>query len=328
MIKKARHTRLIIQMEETLLRRLPNNHPKRPDILKSLERNWKGYRGEQSLDYYLKFLPERDYLHFQDLAIPYQDTSFQLDSLLLTPSLAIIIESKNFHGTLIFDERSGQFLRENDQQQKEGYSNPIQQAKRHKYLLEKWLLEQNVKSFPIRYLVSISKPTTIIKTEPDSSKMYDIVVHAERVPDKIKEIEAKYPQKVLSSYLLNRLSHLLIEAHVPTDSDTNILQTYGINPSEILIGVKCPQCGEYSMIRKHGTWACPKCIAEDKKAHAQAIYEYLLLYHTITNRQCRDFLQLVSENTAKRLLTQMNLPYKGATSNRTYHRPTDLDIFK
>ncbi|MEW9669496.1 nuclease-related domain-containing protein [Ammoniphilus sp. 3BR4] len=133
MIKKPRTIPLIILMEEALLRRLPLNHPKREEILRNLEKRWTGYRGEQNLDYHLSFLPEKDYSLFQDLRLIQAKQTCQLDTLILSPHFALIIESKNIYGTLFFDQHSRQLIRTNKKQEEEGFPDPIMQAKRHKH---------------------------------------------------------------------------------------------------------------------------------------------------------------------------------------------------
>lgn len=68
-----------------------------------------GYRGEQSLDYYLGFLTNYFILH--DLRLPDRDHHFQLDTLLISPYFILILEVKNISGTLIFDDHFKQLIR-------------------------------------------------------------------------------------------------------------------------------------------------------------------------------------------------------------------------
>lgn len=72
MIIKERKVPLSIQTREALLRRLPPNHPKRPEIKEDLKIAQAGYNGELNLDYHLAFLPEKDYRIFHDLRLFHQ----------------------------------------------------------------------------------------------------------------------------------------------------------------------------------------------------------------------------------------------------------------
>ncbi|WP_090970907.1 MULTISPECIES: hypothetical protein [unclassified Bacillus (in: firmicutes)] len=59
MIVKNRTIPLRITMLQAILRWLPKNHPKRPSIEAELARREAGFRGEESIDDYLDFLPEK-----------------------------------------------------------------------------------------------------------------------------------------------------------------------------------------------------------------------------------------------------------------------------
>ncbi|MGG1572383.1 nuclease-related domain-containing protein [Fictibacillus sp. NRS-1165] len=88
MIVKPLKIPLIIEKTEALLRRLPQHHPKRPIIEKELASRYKGYRGEQSLDFYLQELPPKNHLIFHDIRLSVLNTEFQMDLLILTPLLS------------------------------------------------------------------------------------------------------------------------------------------------------------------------------------------------------------------------------------------------
>lgn len=64
MIKKERKIPLSIQKIEALLRRLPDDHPMRDKMKEDLAKSWAGYRGEQSVDYYLSFLQKKNLLFY------------------------------------------------------------------------------------------------------------------------------------------------------------------------------------------------------------------------------------------------------------------------
>ncbi|WP_213020645.1 nuclease-related domain-containing protein [Siminovitchia terrae] len=85
MVKKARAVPLRILVLEALLRRLPIDHPGRGTIEADLIRRKAGFKGEQSLDYFMRHLPFNGHYIFQDLRLPLSDNIFfQIDSLLLS----------------------------------------------------------------------------------------------------------------------------------------------------------------------------------------------------------------------------------------------------
>lgn len=70
---------------EASLRRTSRNHPTRGKREEELAMSYAGFRGEQSLDYFLDHLPHQDHVIFQDLRLPIStNTYFQIDFLLLS----------------------------------------------------------------------------------------------------------------------------------------------------------------------------------------------------------------------------------------------------
>ncbi|MFD2625054.1 nuclease-related domain-containing protein [Salibacterium salarium] len=53
-----------------MLRRTSPTHPERPKIQEQLAMSYAGYRGEESMNYHLSFLPDDDYYILHDLRLP------------------------------------------------------------------------------------------------------------------------------------------------------------------------------------------------------------------------------------------------------------------
>ena len=86
---------------EALISRLPAQHSYQKFLEVELHRTSAGKRGEEKL---LKKLAEfnwkENHLILPDVSLSRGDVKIQMDSLLLTHSQAIIIESKNIHGKI------------------------------------------------------------------------------------------------------------------------------------------------------------------------------------------------------------------------------------
>lgn len=311
-------TPLHIRKEEALLRRLLSNHYKRGDIKESLRKAYAGLRGEANLLYHLGYLSKNENVILHDVRLKNHERNFQIDILVLTPYFILIIESKNFSGTLYFDQISNQFIR-TYQNQEEGFSDPIKQVMRQITNLKKWMAEKKLKPFPIEYLISISNPSTIMKTNPGKEGIFQRILHAEHIPEKIKELTASYKEKSLSPYLIQKISILIEQDRTPISID--ILKKYDIQPSELIQGTICPSCNTPPMQRIHANWYCLTCKATSKEAHMQSIYDYLYLFDTMTNKQCRQFLNITSIQTCTRLLDNMNLPSTGQGKTKIYLPP-------
>jgi hypothetical protein len=62
----------------------------------------KGLGGEKKFDDMLKILPD-DWLIISDLMLKYNNTEFQIDSLLIFHGTVLMIEVKNYEGDYIFE---------------------------------------------------------------------------------------------------------------------------------------------------------------------------------------------------------------------------------
>ena len=315
MIVKRRKIPLRIMINDAVLRRLPQTHPKCTEIKQDLLKSRAGHKGEQELDYFTSMLHEDDFHIFEGLRLNIGDTHFQMDSLLLSPAFALIIEAKNMAGTLSFDSGFNQMSRTyNDQT--DTFEDPTLQAKRHRLLLKKWLKLYHLPDIPIEYLVFISNPGTALRNPLNNQEIYQRVCPPGKIIFKIEDFLSKYQKDILSGKEHKKLSKLLAKSDVPLGSHLDQLK---IAPSEYITGVQCPTCSLYAMERYSGTWNCKHCNTTSKDAHKQALEDYFLLISpTITNNQFRKFIHLDSPKLATKLLVNLKLPSQGTTKNRVY----------
>lgn len=325
MIAKERIVPLRLLKMEALLKRLPQNYANRPLIEQDVAKRKAGYAGEKASDYYVHKLPDKEFTIFHDLRLHNGGHFFQLDTLIISSTFALILEIKNIKGTLYFDSTFKQLLRMNDSNE-EGFLDPISQAHQQKNAFRKWLNSMGI-SIPIEYLVVISNPSTIIKTNEHNYEALKRVTHAHNILDKIAPIQKKINKEVLSFKEITKIKRHLLKKHI--HQQINILEFYKIRQEDILTGVQCPNCCALPMKRQHGTWYCTFCRQKDKNAHQQALIDYLLLFDsTISNQKFRNFLQLSSENIAKKLLRSTNLPHSGSNKGRIYHLSPLLQEYK
>ncbi|MGG3940255.1 nuclease-related domain-containing protein [Peribacillus psychrosaccharolyticus] len=89
---------LSIQVLEALVRRLSPKHPRIDEIKEELRITKAGYRGEQSLDYFLGALSSKKYTIFHDLRLPYTPNTepyyFQIDILLVCSTHLLMFRSQ------------------------------------------------------------------------------------------------------------------------------------------------------------------------------------------------------------------------------------------
>ncbi|MCS0790241.1 NERD domain-containing protein [Cytobacillus firmus] len=242
---------------------------------------------------------------------------FQIDTLLLTKEFAMILEVKNWNGTIFFEPEFHQVIRIHNEKE-ETFYDPISQAEHKSRQLKKWLAANGFPDIPIEFAVIISSPSTIIKSP--SKQTSSKVLHAHRLLSKLTSIEKSYSIERLNEKQIKKISHTLLKKHVEHEMD--VMKFIKINPDTILTGVHCPQCGSLPMIYHWGQWRCPVCKTTSDTAHHQAVEDYFyLIKPSITNAEFLKFTHLTSVFSASRLLGQMNLQQGGEKKNRYYIKP-------
>lgn len=306
-----------IQALEALNRRTSVHHPKKKHIEEDVRKSIAGFKGEMEVNRHLKRLHNPDYMIFHGLRLSEMyGEHFQMDFLIISPSFFLIIEVKNYAGEIFLERDYPQLI-----QIKNGvttaYKDPIIQVVRQKNLFLEWLQLNDFPAIPIEHLVVIANQSAIIKASPKHFLIFDVLINSDYLSLKIEKLQQKYQSEKFRYKELLQLSNLLLKSDAPLQ--TNLLQKYNLNESELLNGVHCPQCFELPMLRKIGTWICNSCGHTSLDAHLPSLLDYTLLKkQTITNRELRLYLGIESETIAHRILTSMALKFTGITKNREY----------
>ncbi|MEH7082313.1 NERD domain-containing protein [Neobacillus drentensis] len=298
-----------------LLRRLPKNHPIRPTIERDLKSWLKGYYGEKECSYYLSLLPEDQYYIFHGLRL-IDKKPFQIDLVVLSTRFIFMGEVKNLSTKLIFHKESNHVTKEFNNEE-EGISNPVLQVKRQQIQFVNWLRKMQLLGLPIERVVIISKSTTRIETTPDNLQIFNDVIYAESLLDKIEEMECKHQKPAFSKRKLAQLVDLLLAHHQTPIPD--ILQAYKLSKDDISTGVLCPKCPTGAMAFYSAKWNCHICGYSSKIAFFPTVDDYfLLLGPTITRKQFAEFLHINSPFIAGHQLRSLNLPSSGSKRGTKY----------
>jgi ribosomal protein L37AE/L43A len=317
MISKKRSIPLSILKLQALLRRIPSTHPKFLMIKENLSKRLAGYKGEQSIDYPLSFLSEKDYYVLHDLRLFDSTHYFQIDTLVICSNFIIILEVKNIAGTIYFDQDFHQLIRTQDGKETV-LKDPLIQTSRQEQQLKKWLFKNNLSKVPILSLVVISNSNTLIRTAPENYDLKQKVINHHFLSTKIDQLKKDAPDEKLSEKEMKKIIKKLQKEHTPLEQ--SILDQYEIQYDEILKGVICPLCQHLSMRRVHGTWMCERCKHKVKDAHISALKDYYFLFGSeITNQKVRDFLLIASPYLSSRLLHSMNLTKDGTKKGSVHY---------
>jgi|SRR5690625_170187 len=306
MIIKKRTKPRVLQTLEAVIPRLSPQFPRLAELQGELSRRYKGYIGEQKVDYHLDQFA-RKYTILQGICLELQRKNFEIDTIVITQQAIYCIECKNFNGTIIFDTVFNQFIR-NDGKVETGFRHPITQAENHQLQLTQWLHERH-HYIPVYFFIAISDRSTVIKVNGDEEAIAKVVAHGAFIPQKIIEKE-----KALKAGGQSRAGMQPVGAAILRECkeyDFDILRKYGVSRKDIMTGVHCPGCGRLGMERIYGAWRCHDCNQQSKHAHKRSLSDYLQLINPwISNKECMRFLQLKSRAVATRLLRSSNLKYQ------------------
>jgi ribosomal protein L37AE/L43A len=318
LIMKRLQVPVSILQRMALLRMLPHHHIVRKDVIRDLKKFMKGYYGERDCCYYLSLLPDEKYLIFHALRLK-DKKEFQMDIVLLSRAFILIIEVKNIAGKLIFKKGSDQVIQVYENEET-GLPNPIAQVNRQRSQFLNWLNKWKIKGLPVEHLVINSKTSTIIETTPDNMQIFNHLIFAEKLLEKIQELEERHPTPQTTQKTLTSLSDFLLQEHLDTIS--NLSEIYNLSKKDLIIGVNCPLCKNSIMKWTAGNWVCIKCKSISKTAHLQTVDDYFFIIGpTITRREFREFLQIESDVCARRKLLSLNLPHTGTKRGTKYYRP-------
>ncbi|OLS33535.1 nuclease-related domain-containing protein [Bacillus sp. MRMR6] len=298
-------------------RRLARNHIKRPDLELKLRNLISGHQGEKTLHYFLSLFPKDKFQIYHGLRLPIGNSFFQIDGLLVTSKIIFVLESKNNAGILTIDKHQ---LTQQYNENSETYQNPVAQVTRHKILLKYFLDEYKFPAIPMEDLVVITRSSTELRITQGYTEGHKKVCKAEDLLKELHRFEKFNYKESFDKQAINRLRHLLLKKHTPLI--VNISEELGIERSEILTGVSCPNCKTLKMDYYRKEWKCSECLLYSKDAFIEAINDYFLLIKpTITNAELREFLRLPSQRAATYILSILKLHSTGQNKGRVYHQP-------
>jgi Nuclease-related domain len=320
LIGKLRSFPIKILILRALLRRLSKNHPKRLQITEELSGREAGYQSEEYIDTLIEQLLGSKFIIFHDLNFSDGNSTYQMDNLLISPQIALIIEVKNMTGELTFDSENDQFYQKIGDKIK-GFPDPVTQAQRHQSYIEQLLADNNFPPVPVDYLIVINNQYAVLRFIGTSPAVKKRICKSHSFHKRVPQIVDIYTEEILTNKDLRKLSKLLLKLNTPPTN--SILKKYDIKESDLLLGVQCPHCSSFAMLRKRKKWLCPSCKKYSFDAHLLALQDYFLLFNMrITNQQFRIFTHISSHDTSKRLLKTSRLTMTGTKKGRTYHPET------
>lgn len=291
-------------------------HPKSPkfkEIDDLLYRTKAGYAGESKVDKYLESVEFPEPVKFlTDVQLPVSPNfKIQIDTLILTPSSLLILEIKNIAGTLTYIPNPPHFERTHENKKTIVIDCPIMQLNNNQMGLDMWLQKNN---FPITStgLIVMANHNTSVKNAPPDMP----IIYAKHLPLYLRKREQG------TAIFTNKQFYNLIKK---LEQDQNPYNPYPlceknkIDPSHIKKGLICNRCNTVLIRRNHMTWHCPSCGKNAQQPFMDGLQDwFMLMKSTISNAECRDFLQLKNKYAANYILKKIPLHRVGASKATIY----------
>lgn len=304
--KTAIHVQL-----EVLTPRISPLDPLYTLLTENLRREQSGYNGEQSLDYYYRQLVKQP-LFLHGLRIKDKEGSdfFQIDTLMLFSNFMLIVEVKNYTGSLLYQVETGLLTRKRENGELDRFDDPCAQVEMQRSRLQRYLDRPEI---PIYTVVVFANPNCMLQingTQPN-------FLLRERLPQHITQLLANHSNVITNQAETLQLANQLKDSHQP--SNVTVFEKYRIHRKAIRNGVWCTSCKRAFMIRKQRSWHCLSCFHKDSDASIRALQEYKIIFgNEITNQLAREFLNLESRKTATRLLQRANFKVIGKNKGVKY----------
>nr|WP_245415785.1 nuclease-related domain-containing protein [Alteribacter populi] len=278
-----------------------------------------GFKGEKKLEYYLHLLQRPDYHIIHNLRLESGPYFFQIDLLLVSPKLIIILEVKNLSGKIVIDPPLQQVIQTTPSGEKRTYTDFILQAKSQQEQLIRWIKAHKLASLPVEYLViMVNERSQVEFSPPKPPRAYESIIRPGLMSAKISSFEKSYNTEVFPKKDVKKLSRKMINKDASDDLD--LLDRFHITEADLMKGFHCEHCGYIPLVKNGNRWICQKCHLQTENPALLTLKDYaLLLGPSITNQEFRHFAKVHSTDTAKRLLQAQNLPHIGTNRGRVYN---------
>ncbi|MDN3451564.1 nuclease-related domain-containing protein [Planococcus sp. APC 3906] len=312
MFMKERFAPELLESLPRLMQRLPRNHAAYVAVEQDHYNTRAGFGGEQQVDHLLRRAKWREpLLAIGDLQLAAQ--LCQIDTIVVTPHFALVLEVKNFSGTLSFDEKSLHMKQETRDGKVAGYNSPITQALNAQEEVND-IFEECAVSLPVFACVVLPYSTTLIDQAPTAVP----VIYGYS----LKRFISTLPRtdSPLSPEEMAHVSQLLIDRHNPF-STKNFQEWYRFSLADLKKGVLCVVCGSRCSKASQRMFFCSVCKLPVRDGYARALADWFdFAAPEITNAQCREFLGLKDKYAARYVLDRLGLGRRGTGRGVRYYR--------
>lgn len=270
---------------------------KQKQYFQALER---GYDGEVLFDSLIEKL-ECECIILNDLLLNFNNTTFQIDSLIITSNKIYIFEIKNYEGDYLYEADSLFTIN------KKEIINPLHQIKRSKYLLHQLILNLGFNSNIDASVVFINPRFTLYQAPLNVPFIFPTQIDS--LLNKLNKTASSLNQKH------KQLAKKLLSLHI-TDSPYTQIPDY--NYDQLQKGITCSQCSSFSISIAGKICVCDDCGYQElvSKAVVRSAEEFKLLFpdQRMTTSIIYDWCRII--DSKKRIGRVLANNYKKIGENR------------
>lgn len=298
-----------------LIARLPVNRSEKDDFEALYQRVKIGFSGELKVDYFLESLGLPNSIRILkniELSVG-EDSSFQIDTLIISTKYILLLEVKNIAGELTFESSPHQLVRNlNGKILK--MDCPITQLVNTKSYFEKWLGKRGIQVSVVGRII-LANQQAFVKSAPKDAP----ILFMKELPSFLLKLE-NYPDIIGRDECL-RLIKKIKQNQVAYDPFP-LSEYFKVNPNLLKKSQLCPNCNLSLVYVNHKTRHCTNCRVDVRTNYESALQDWFMVFKgTITNRECQDFLGLKNRHQAKYALKVAGLKKIGKSVATKYIWP-------
>ncbi|PYZ92835.1 hypothetical protein CR194_14405 [Salipaludibacillus keqinensis] len=289
------------------------DHPKWNQLTQEYKRRCWGYVGEQSLEYYLSFLPHDECFILHGLKLENgTGNHFSIDTLIIFQAYTLIVEVKHWTGIIEVQIR-GELLKINGESNVV-FDDPIQQVKHQTWQLGEWARIRKLTLPPTQHVVVFSYS----KLQIDNAHLLSPkAIRSNQLLENVRLWNELHPTST-DRFSLNQLENtalLLKNSHIEEEFFYPSIHKLGLTSEEISSGVFCTACNYAPMSRIKRTWKCTKCGKQDRDAHVKSLAAFILMFgRYATSIELQKFLNINKSSIVWRILRELKVSKSGRTN--------------
>lgn len=302
-------------MLKRAIRRLEENTPDREFLERELFLAEAGIRGEKRLQKkFIEFYSTEPFEILWNTSLTLGNWPVQIDGLLLTQKVVVILESKNISGELHFENKTGEFYRYDANGVKTIMDNPAVQVEKHMRFMRMWFAENKIR-LPVDGMLVFTALKAELCSLPQNIRTCR---HHQMIELLFKTIE-EYPASSQQNRHTLKKYRKTIENQLTPYIQKPIALQYSLDPSLFKHGIYCETCKTFNVHRSRRRWQCGVCGITSANAGEESVMDYFALFgFQANNEEIRKFLKYNDRHVVKRLLSQSLFTKDGSRRHSKY----------